>query len=151
MENNLKYMCICITESPCYAPKTFCQLYFNKIYILRAHTHTHTHISSSWALDPGGGGPRKQDRAPSSSTVPGARPLGLGDVCSFCQEVLPGTCAAHPLPLLKARLDCHLLGANCSCGAVAPPPTPPPQHCQRPHRIYLCLHSTQTSVGFAFL
>ena len=53
------------------------------------HASHRAHISSSCALDPGGGGPRNQDRAPSSSTVPGALPLGLGDVCSLCQEVLP--------------------------------------------------------------
>lgn len=139
-------MCVCMTESPCYAPETFCQLYFSKIYILGTHTYR---------IEQLGAGPRwrraqkTEDRALSSSAAPGALPLGLGDVCSLCQEALPGHLCSSPLPLLEARRDCHLLSANGSPSAMASLPTPPPQHCRHPRRICLCLHSTQTSAGFA--
>ena len=156
MENNLKYMCICITESPCYAPKTFCQLYFNKIYILRAHTHTHTHIEQlgtrPWWR-------RAQKTGQSTLLVHRARRPASGAWRRLF--LLPGSSSRHlcSSPATSAQGLAGLSPSGCKlllrCGGTSTHtptpalPTPPPHLSLSPQHTDLC--GIRLLVGFYYL
>ena len=137
-------MCICISESPCYAPKTFCQLYFNKIYILRAHTHTHIEqlCARPWW---------RRAQKPGQSTLLVHRARRPASGAWRCLFPLPGSSSQAPVQLtsyLCSRPGWTVTFSVQTAPAVRwhphPYPTPalptphprphphPTQHCQRP-------------------
>lgn len=149
MESNLKCMCVCMTESPCYAPETFCQLYFSKIHILGTHTYRAARRWTPVEAGPENRGqstllvcgagcpasgawrrlfplPGSSSRAPVQLTAPSARgPAGLS----------PSQCKRLP--------QCHGISAHTPTPAL---PTPPPHLSLSPQHADLC--GIRLLVGF---